>query len=328
MSEAFEPEPALRPHPYQPPHKSVHLGFQDIDIDRAQVESSVKYRHDLPPGELNGVITKEQILFEEKRRGPITGELLPPGTLLSGNGMILLQEPPTRRVVNISVYKASGCECIYEDCGCDACEDGDLCDDPEAVLVEECEFCRVGYAPDTTPYDLPFPWMLYMVNVRGSDAAVVWTGMSSKQVDDYEDKLVAPLLPNTWPDGGVCIGGAGAAAMREDPKTNLMGKTARAIEAYWSSDFNQDISSFASHPLAKEIFPRILRERADIERFYETLERLSVDDILSKIDNYNFEQIPTFWTSLRQILGRHLVEPDLVDQTASNFIYHMRRFIT
>lgn len=212
------------------------------------------------------------------------GEVLPPGTLWVNEekNSLIIQEPPTRRVIDLHFGTTDGCNCHFEDCYCNECEDGN------APRDGECSYCQGAERGDSNSFDLPFPWMIYVVMLTHNAPRITFIGTSSHEITGLDQNLHTPYLPNVYSGGGVCHGDA-----NEDSRLgeSLMENASTAMSSFWGSEFNMDIRHYIDTSLYDKILSEADQERDSIyledfgsERFFFTqLEKMSIDDILKAV---------------------------------------------
>lgn len=318
MSEEFVPDNA---HATTGP---IQLKLHDLDEDTFYVYTSRSFNNQYQ-SELQGAVTKEALLRRNSRYGPITGTLLPPGCIGIGGDYVLLQEPPTRRVVSISSEAAPGCECAYEACECNSCLVGDYCGEDD-ILVEECLYCMGEYEVESELYDLPFPWMSYLVSTRDQASGVMWTGMSAKSIESMDDFTLSPPLPNIWDNGTVCIGNAVRNYWEPrppEPAKNSAELVTDAIVAFWGSNFNQDVVSWRNHPLMGEIHPGYTKGPTTHD-FFTAFENLSIEDIIDKVENFDFESVLA-GCRIKSLFDKYLSPK--IDASVGNLFHHFRSLV-
>ena len=124
-----------------------------------------------------------------------------------------------------------------------------------SVILERPPFtARVGYRAGragrvnearAAEYYLPVPWQVYGITFNPGFRSIhtMCLYVRNAPLMTEQDSLHMFPYPNTFNDGRVCMGNDFDRAYIADPATCLSEALSRAVNSFWTADFNEDIDA-------------------------------------------------------------------------------------
>lgn len=128
-------------------------------------------------------------------------------------------------------------------------------------------------------YNIAMPWTVFGVTLSKKlmiYSVFIW--YRNDQIWSPADKLYSPVLPNVYPEGGICISESNSGAIYKTRHKDLASAVSLAISTFWGSTFNRDLSGFHDTCL-----PEYVRNKIKDNDPYKSVDALDVMNALEAL---------------------------------------------